>query len=790
MPLSNNPSISPDVQRVLDQIRAGIRRYVWIEGISIALIWICVTFWLALAIDYLPVLAGMNEMPWQARAFVLILISTVFAWIAWRWIFRRAFVRFKDLSMALLLERRYSELDDSLVTTLEASPQELNEHSRLMVDYTQQQAEQLIKHIRSTDVFNWKPLRNAAMIAGALVLTIAVFAFAKNDTFTLAAKRLYFLDDQQWPRRCKLEMVGVRVKRENPVQGIEEIGQVIEFENDTVKVATGASLTLYVRAETSKAEQEDRTSPDLCTVRYWTDDGQRGSQSMKKVGSPQDGYQGFLLDTKPFSGMLSDIHFDVRGGDHRIGPFSIEIVDEPAVMDTKVEAIFPKYLQRTNWYAGTAPSWYQGMQIAIGSNIKIKAESTKDLAAVYVVDPLSKTPTRIQPDDANTFSYDLGTLQETTAVEFYLKDTDGIINEQPHRITINAEKDQVPNVNVRITGIGTAITPNAMIPFSGTIQDDNGTERSWITVDTGVEGHETIVKNFTLGTSGDVTAAIDFLEFQKLDQNAFTLPTGEEQKIALSVKAQDRFDLGSPNIGEGDRYELDVVTDNQLLRLLERDEVDQRKRLEQIMRELNEARDALVRSRSQSAGLSGAAEPGDIKPDSDETNPESPISREESRLLFAQRATLQVEKSTMEISGVAEAFQNIREQLINNRIDNVSRKNRIATKIVLPLEQIVQVDMAVLAERIRILEIELQNLMANPNSNEFSQQANILSEDSLVQMDIVLTRLDQVLAILANFEDQNVLLDQLRQLIKDQESIMSRTRDEKERQEFDSLFNR
>src|SRR5210317_1612022 len=108
--MANNPAgprIPPQIRRALAGLRWRIRAYVVLEGLSVAVIWICLTFWAGLALDYLPVLLGADEMPRAARATVLAVIAIVLGIILYRWILRRAFVRMADRSMAILLERRY-----------------------------------------------------------------------------------------------------------------------------------------------------------------------------------------------------------------------------------------------------------------------------------------------------------------------------------------------------------------------------------------------------------------------------------------------------------------------------------------------------------------------------------------------------------------------------------------------------------------------------------------------------------------------------------------------------------
>ena len=77
---ADNPPPSSDIQSRLAQLRRRIKTYVWLEGISLALVWLGATFWIGLAIDYLPVLVGASEMPRAAR---MVLLTHSLPW-CWR----------------------------------------------------------------------------------------------------------------------------------------------------------------------------------------------------------------------------------------------------------------------------------------------------------------------------------------------------------------------------------------------------------------------------------------------------------------------------------------------------------------------------------------------------------------------------------------------------------------------------------------------------------------------------------------------------------------------------------
>src|SRR5688572_17920997 len=98
-------ALTSDLQSLLAGLRWRIRLYIWLEGLSLAVIWLGLMFWLSLGLDYLPVLVGASEMPAVARGVLLLATGGVLAYVLYRWIFTRAFVPLGDRSMALLLER-------------------------------------------------------------------------------------------------------------------------------------------------------------------------------------------------------------------------------------------------------------------------------------------------------------------------------------------------------------------------------------------------------------------------------------------------------------------------------------------------------------------------------------------------------------------------------------------------------------------------------------------------------------------------------------------------------------
>ncbi len=811
MESQNEQTNSTHVDSLLSSLRSRIRGYVWVEGIAVALAWLGLTFWVAIALDYLPVFFGMSELPWQARAFLLIVIASVLFYLLYRYVVRRAFVEMHDRSMALILERRFKELDDSLITSVEANEKTrfaaLKERSTTsqegdseetgdaeMLRRTQRMAETKISDLKVSQVFNLRPLLFSSCAALLLVVSIGIFAFANTENFLLGAKRVYLLDKKPWPRRSLIELVGAKVHRDNPIENIDEIGQTIPFEDGELRIAEGASMTLLVRAASADDSNPDRKVPSTCSVIYRTSDGQRGTQAMKKIGSPRNGFQLYTLDTEPFKGILNDMEFELRGGDHRVGPFNVTVVDIPTVVRTQVECKFPQYMidKDSGRWTDRTVEWSSGMQLPEGTRFTIRCQSNKDLDEVFMFDKNANEMQRISVEGGDTFSVEFKSLEDAVSLDFILKDRDGVIAEDPHRIAIGSIEDQAPRVETRLLGIGSAVTPDVRIPFGGSIEDDYGTKRTWVEVETGVT--DPLEENFATGSRGKIETAIDFREKRQADEG-FTLPTEPESRITLVVKAEDKFDLaGRPsNVGIGDQFVLDVVAPEQLLRILDRSEVNQRKRLELIFEELGDVRTFLEKTQAKRSGSSGVVEPGDEP--GDKTNMD-PAKLRELRLLYAQRATLQVQKSIQELSGVAIAFDDIRMQLVNNRVDSEDRKIRLEKKIVQPMRQIVgelkaepgRADLKSLDSNINELERLLVEIQTNRAAN-LESQAELLTEKSLEQIDDVMIQVNSLLAILLKYENQSELIEIVQRFLDQQKALQKRTKSEREKRAFDGLID-
>ncbi|MGY8733054.1 MAG: hypothetical protein ACKVK0_13015, partial [Pirellulales bacterium] len=308
---------------------------------------------------------------------------------------------------------------------------------------------------------------------------------------------------------------------------------------------------------------------------------------------------------------------------------------------------------------------------------------------------------------------------------------------------------------------------------------DYGVQSSWFDVQ--LDEGDPLKFSITLVEGDQVQSPLDFREQRAVDGRAELKP-GE--KINLSVRANDNYDLqGDSNIGSSSQFTLDVVTPTELLAGLERRELSLRQRYELIIAEVQGMRDSLqlvlesaTKLENNTTDSASEAEPEDD--DDNQLSPEDKKLREESlRLLRTQRAIVQSQKSNQESLGIAISFDDIRLQLINNRVDTEDHKNRLLQKISNPLRLICEVEFPALDTEL----IELETIIGR-KSGQIDQAALALD-----RADVVLLKMTVVLDNMLELETYNELIDLIRSLIGDQEQISEKTQQERKKQVLDLL---
>ncbi len=782
--------LDPRIKALLIGLRWRIRAYVFLQGLCVALIWLGATFWIAFALDYLPVLAGASEMPREARAVTLVVIATVLAVILYRWVLSRLLVPLTNRSMALLLERRFRDFDQRLVTSVELTedPSHAGAFDPRMLLQTAVQAQEQSENVQLRRVFRFLPLVRSGAVATVLLASLLVFYVLNQSAMALSVNRIYLLSDDPWPRSARIEVVGIELLGpEDAPQSTLETSVIPFDQHRSVKVAKGSNVRLRVQADLAAA-----VVPEVCLLYYRTADGERGRVTMNRLRRSRGEFQQYAFHARPLRGILSSVSFDVLGYDDRIRGFQIEVVDSPTVIAVELDCVFPDYMvdeSQTLWMPRTE-MLTGATDLPQGTDVTIRVLTNKPLQRVdlYHPDTEELIALELHGDEAERFQFEhrVPKLTENLTLDVTLVDVDNVVTERPYRIFIPTIADEAPRVDIRMRGISTAVTPDVIIPIEGTITDDYAVDRTWFDIqkqrgDAQTDNPAKVQQShpFDMIDGDQVDAALDFRALRS--QAPKPLELLPDDRLVFSVKASDKHDLsGGPNVGSSDRYRLEVVTPDALLAILESREIGQRRFFEQIVAEMNQARDFLARVHSPSPYRT--VEPGDVL-DSDDADqprpdPERLAERQQAlRLLRTQQAFQQGRKSGQELVGVATAFREIREELINNRIDTEDRKRRLKDLIADPMQWVADTMFPELDRRIEVLEKKLAQAMED---RRFDPEVGVAEASAaLQQTNDILAELEEILQQMLELETFNELLEIVRQLIREQEVLIERTESER-----------
>jgi hypothetical protein len=396
----------------------------------------------------------------------------------------------------------------------------------------------------------------------------------------------------------------------------------------------------------------------------------------------------------------------------------------------------------------------------------VRAKANKPLVAVQV-DAADEQPgpaetATLAAGDRHAFTYRIGKLDKDRSLLFTLLDADGIRSRDPVRLSLAAVADEPPRLALQLRGIGPAVVPKARLPVAGQLDDDYGVARAWFecTVNQGKPVERPIDLAAVDPTSLKLQA--------QLDLEPLALKPGG--KLLVSVKAADRCDSrAQPNVGTSERWLLDVVTAEQLRAMLEARELVLRQRFEAIIAEVTETRDLLsgIDFRSP-AGVKPAAKaakpkPGAVEPNDEGAGQES--SARERILVRVERALQNARKNCQETLGVAEAFDEIALELINNRVDTEELIGRVRTGIAEPLRRVGDQMFPELDRRLERLRARLA-----------SKSAEELRTAGRQQVEAILVAMQHVLGRMLELESFNEAVELLRSIIEQQQKLNEQTR--------------
>ncbi len=771
-----------------------------LEGVAGFIALACLLFWLTYGIDWVHYQFRKLELPASFRVTCTILMTVLLVGLTLSWILSRLFRSFKNTDLALALERRNPRLRDRLITAVELSGKPTTTPlQQAMLERTSKQAAEEVAALDLQSTFNPIPLRRMAIAAGVLLSSVLMFGIANAQGMERWFDAYILGKSDYWDPFRKNAM---------HVQVIAQPGDRIrEFDAEHIyKHPRGADLQLLA------ISSQDATPPDESVLQFISFGGsarQRGRVTMSRIN------EGEFRHT--ITRVVDDHHLWITGGDYvnRL-PLRIQVVDPPQIDSIHLKCNYPEYLGRDSEEDRLVPVVGVTVDLPMETEFDLLAKTNKPLVRVQVRcnqfqlsfgfeqkgDALTALPTRlsIKKEDsletrvveldipaADFFNADRTELKvplhltvaattelqafkqgariplaPETGLQIYLEDQDQIYSPEPSLLTINSILDQPPVVDTRRTGIGTVITRMANIPIEGRITDDYGVSKAWFgyRVDgTPDEQTRPLFKQpagqseFVLGQATENSRELF---------NMIPLKLEEGQTLTLGVYAQDGDVINGPHQSHGELFTFKVVSKEDLLGRLYDREVNLRLRFEQIRSEIDDLKTRLTEQLKIATTSPEMTDADEIK---------------KNQLIlssFVERSLHQIRKNHTESRSIEVSFRDLREEMINNRIDSKELLDRVDNGIIAPLKTLNEETFLEPDRKFGVMRLSLER-----NSG-----IEVAFTDAVPSIDELLRQMDKILNEMRSRGTFNDLIQNLQELIEKQKKVLEDTEDQRIKENF------
>ena len=300
--------------------------------------------------------------PLPVRAVHGLLSLAAFAWVLRACLvspLRRSATDLTDEELAMAVEARVPSLQDRLVSSLQwerlrADPDSGESHAFMAA--TAAEAAEAVRRVRAGDLTDPRPARRAALLGGVAALVFVATAAASGETALLWARRSLLLQDEPWPRRTTLIVVG--------------------FDPATPRVVTvGDDLAVPVRVEGEIPE-------DGILLHYQaTAEGGRTDRDSRPMLQADEDPRGFAF---VFHEVPGSFRFWVTGGDDDDGEprYEVTALVPPAIEEIAADLEFPPA-------TGKAPERRMegDLEVPAGTTVRLAIRASVPLRSATLVHP-------------------------------------------------------------------------------------------------------------------------------------------------------------------------------------------------------------------------------------------------------------------------------------------------------------------------------------------------------------------------------------------------------------------
>ncbi|MFO0869896.1 MAG: hypothetical protein U0935_13260 [Pirellulales bacterium] len=680
----------------------------------------------SLVLDYTCQLGGM------ARTLLLLLAAgSLLAAVVWS--VRLVVWQIPSLAaLARLAEQRYPACDGCLVNAVEwnlpaAELQQLGERTGASVEMllaTVAQGEQWAQHLPWDELLDdrWSRRQTWGLVATVAVGVAVVIAGARNESATLWARRAFLVDHRPYPRQVRIEVEGVRD------------GELVW--------ARGTSGQVRFRLQ-----RADGQLPSPPQVTFWP----RRSHTLTTVTrGPAPEYQLTVRDVlEPF---LLRIRADDASADVRL-----RLADPPALRSWTLRVEPPRYTgeEPRELLAGQGP-----FRVLRGSRLTLAGTVSKPLMQAHLLAGTHRLPLQVEggraADGGSRFRGQVEADQWGEGMlSLTVRDTDGLDFPRAPAVRLEPLDDRPPEVAVTWRGASRLIVATGQLSHAVRLSDDFAVTqvqlRARVADAAGVELHpwSSLESEFPANTlptrNGELAGRIDVRPLQ--------LAPG--MVLSLAWEVRDNCAVGGPHTSLSAERTWSVVSAEELRSDWLRREKEQRQQLEQLLADWEQWRLALpeavpVEKPAGTELARGGTGAGEL----------------DERL---ERARKQLVSLTESVADRRRELVMVWEEVGHSGLE-ASRGplvERLETRIIPPLQEVVDELLPALARRVRSWRDSLTSPMA----------ATAGRTACLAQADEIAARLRTVIRELARIEGLQEAVRLVEELRDEQQEIMLNTQE-------------
>lgn len=526
------------VSRRLCRLARGLRLLAGARGAGLLAATVVALAGMQLSLDWLFRLRA------DMRFALLVALGAALVVLAWRLLVRPFRVPVTTADTALLIERRFPDLRDRLVSAVQfaaMAPQGANGfacNSPAMMRQVLAAAERQVSGLPIGKVIDSRRV-GAAFGVGIAAALVAIAAFAAApEVMSLWLRRNVLLQDVAWPQLTHLL-----------VEGLEN-GELIHPRGDD----------LTIRASVPPGDR----MPRVATVEYAFPDGQSGKQSMNKLGQ-----RTFVAE---FARVRRPLRFRLAGGDERTDWYNVRLLDRPRIESLQTHVYPPAYTglpQRDLRENATVVDVLPGAEVRFALRANVPLKQATLVAGDEPADEAAKLG-----DERWQAAY------RPTAggkLHFELLAENGLRNVRPVEVSVRMLEDGRPQCALKLPGVGEMITRSAVLPVELDFADDYGLAEATLVVEAEpgmARRRELPLEMFSPGTQR-------FRQEMELPVESLEVAPGD--RLTLHGQASDFDDISGPNVGQSLSASLRVVAEAELLAELARREQEYRYELEKLI---------------------------------------------------------------------------------------------------------------------------------------------------------------------------------------------------------------